>query len=123
MDEFAAQGHDIVLKVVTGVSIGAINAACVVGAKTRADARARLDALWDDLMLEAPPFWMAAVQRDLAYFGLPGFYRAAAGFLDRADLDLCLRYPPAAGDARTPCRLRRAQCEPDCVRGHGGRGR
>ena len=75
MDEFAALGHDIVLKAVTGVSIGSINAACVVGAKTRADARARLDALWDDLMLEAPPFWMAAAQRDLAYFGLPGFYR------------------------------------------------
>ena len=69
MDEFAAQGHDIVLKAVTGVSIGSINVACVVGAKTRADARARLDALWDDLMLEAPPFWMAAAQRDLAYLG------------------------------------------------------
>ena len=80
MDEFAAQGHDIVLKAVTGVSIGSINAACVVGAKTRADARARLDALWDDLMLEAPPFWMAAAQRDLAYFGLPGFYAPRPDF-------------------------------------------
>ena len=80
MDEFAAQGRDIVLKVVTGVSIGSINAACVVGAKTRADARARLNALWDDLMLEAPPFWMAAAQRDLAYFGLPGFYAPRPDF-------------------------------------------
>jgi predicted acylesterase/phospholipase RssA len=80
MDEFTAQGRDIVLKVVTGVSIGSINAACVVGAKTRADARARLNALWDDLMLEAPPFWMAAAQRDLAYFGLPGFYAPWADF-------------------------------------------
>ena len=80
MDEFTAQGHEIVLKAVTGVSIGSINAACVVGAKTRADARARLDALWDDLMLEAPPFWMAAAQRDLAYFGLPGFYAPRADF-------------------------------------------
>ena len=42
MDEFAAQGHEIVLKVVTGVSIGSINAACVVGAKSNADARARV---------------------------------------------------------------------------------
>ena len=58
MDEFAAQGREIVLKVVTGVSIGSINAACVVGAKTHSDARARLNALWDDLMLEAPPFWL-----------------------------------------------------------------
>ena len=32
MDEFAAQGRRIALKVVTGVSIGSINAACVVGA-------------------------------------------------------------------------------------------
>jgi predicted acylesterase/phospholipase RssA len=69
MDEFTAQGREIVLKVVTGVSIGSINAACVVGAKTRSDARARLNALWDDLMLEAPPFWMTAAQRDLAYSG------------------------------------------------------
>ncbi len=80
MDEFTAQGRDIMLKVVTGVSIGSINAACVVGAKTRADARARLNALWDDLMLEAPPFWMAAAQRDLAYFGLPGFYAPRPDF-------------------------------------------
>jgi predicted acylesterase/phospholipase RssA len=74
MDEFAAQGHETVLKVVTGVSIGSINAACVVGAKSNADARARLNALWDDLTLETPPFWSHAAQRDLAYFGLPGFY-------------------------------------------------
>jgi NTE family protein len=80
MDEFAADGHAIVLKVVTGVSIGSINAACVVGARSHADARARLDALWDDLMLEAPPFWMAAAQRDLAYFGLPGFYTPRPDF-------------------------------------------
>jgi NTE family protein len=74
MDEFAAQGRRIALKVVTGVSIGSINAACVVGAKSNADARARLNALWDDLTLETPPFWTQAAQRDLAYFGLPGFY-------------------------------------------------
>src|SRR2546430_1064175 len=74
MDEFEAQGRRIALKVVTGVSIGSINAACVVGAKSNADARARLNALWDDLTLETPPFWMQAAQRDLAYFGLPGFY-------------------------------------------------
>jgi predicted acylesterase/phospholipase RssA len=74
MDEFSAQGGTIALKVVSGVSIGSINAACVVGAKTHGDARARLNALWDDLTLDAPPFWIRAAQRDLAYFGLPGFY-------------------------------------------------
>src|SRR5712692_4696626 len=80
MDEFTAEGRQIVLKVVAGVSIGSINAACVVGAKNGADACARLDALWDDLTLEAPPFWIAAAQRDLAYFGLPGFYTPRSDF-------------------------------------------
>jgi len=80
MDEFATHSHEIELKVVTGVSIGSINAACVVGANTRSDARARLDALWDDLTLQAPPFWIRAAQRDLAYFGLPGFYAPRPDF-------------------------------------------
>src|SRR5712691_1326487 len=80
MDEFAEQGRRIALKVVTGVSIGSINAACMVGAKSNADARARLNALWDDLTLETPPFWMQAAQRDLAYFGLPGFYAPRQDF-------------------------------------------
>jgi NTE family protein len=80
MEEFTAEGRRIVLKVVSGVSIGSINAACVVGAKTPADARTRLDAMWDDLTLEAPPFWFQAAQRDLAYFGLPGFYAPRQDF-------------------------------------------
>jgi NTE family protein len=80
MDELAGEGRKIELKVVTGVSIGSINAACVVGAKTRRDACARLNALWDDLTLEAPPFWVRAAQRDLAYFGLPGFYAPRPDF-------------------------------------------
>jgi NTE family protein len=80
IDEFSAKGHRILLKVVSGVSIGSINAACVVCAKSSADARVRLNAMWDDLMLETPPFWMHAAQRDLAYFGLPGFYTPRADF-------------------------------------------
>lgn len=74
MDEAEAGGQQVALRAVTGVSIGAINAACVVGAKDRADARRRLDALWDDLILEAPDFWPRQAQRDLSLFGLPGFY-------------------------------------------------
>ena len=80
MDQFAARGHKIVLKVVAGASIGSINAACVVGARSNADARARLNALWDDWTLETPPFWTHAAQRDLAYFGLPGFYTPRPDF-------------------------------------------
>ena len=74
IEQFSVQGRRILVKVVSGVSIGSINAACVVGAKSNADACARLNALWDDLALETPPFWTHAAQRDLAYFGLPGFY-------------------------------------------------
>lgn len=80
MDEFTTDGHEIVLKVLAAVSIGSINAACVVGARSHADARARLNALWDDLTLQAPPFWTQAAQRDLAYFGLPGFYSPRPDF-------------------------------------------
>jgi NTE family protein len=46
IDEAIGSGQDITLRVVTGVSIGAINAACVVGATDRADARNRLGAMW-----------------------------------------------------------------------------
>ena len=74
MDEAAAHGAPIVLKAVSGVSIGAINAACVVGAKNRGDARRRLAALWEALALETPFFWPPAASRDLSLFGLPGFY-------------------------------------------------
>jgi hypothetical protein len=59
------------LKAVTGVSIGAINAPCVVGAVDRVDARRRLAALWDDLFLDTPPFWPA---QDLSLYGLSHFY-------------------------------------------------
>src|SRR5690349_23250690 len=74
MDEAEALGRSMTLKCVTGVSIGAINAACVVGAADRADARRRLAALWDDLTLETPWFWPQEARRDLSLFGLPGFY-------------------------------------------------
>jgi NTE family protein len=74
MDEAAALGRSIALRCVAGVSIGAINAACVVGSESRADARRRLAALWDDLTLATPSFWPPQARRDLSLFGLPGFY-------------------------------------------------
>lgn len=74
MDAVATAGHRIRLVAVTGVSIGAFNAACIVGAKDRADARRRLRALWADLTLETPHGWWPAASSHLSLFGLPGFY-------------------------------------------------
>ena len=74
MDAIEAPGRTVRLVAVTGVSIGAINAACVVGAKDRADARRRLRALWAELSIETPKYWWAAVGRNLALLGVPGFY-------------------------------------------------
>ena len=74
MDQAEAHGRQLALKVVTGVSIGAINGACIVGSRTRADARRRLTDLWEDLRLDTPSFLPRQVRRDLAYLGLPGFY-------------------------------------------------
>ena len=74
MDKIDVPGRTVRLTAVTGVSIGAINAACVVGARDRADARKRLRSLWSDLSLDTPDYWWAAVSRNLALFGVPGFY-------------------------------------------------
>jgi NTE family protein len=74
IEEAAGKGRDVALMAVTGVSIGAINAACVVGAVSRTDARRRITALWNDLVLETPLFWPWQIQRDLALYGLPNFY-------------------------------------------------
>ena len=61
MDKIDVPGRTVRLTAVTGVSIGAINAACVVGARDRADARKRLRSLWSDLSLDTPNYWWAAV--------------------------------------------------------------
>ena len=77
MDEAARAGRNVTLRIVTGVSIGAINAACVVGASDRNDARRRLGALWNDFMIKAPAFVPAAVTSNVALFEVPHFYRFA----------------------------------------------
>ena len=74
IDAAVAKGRDVTLKAVTGVSIGAINAACVVGSVNRLDARRRLAALWNDFALTTPFFWPAHIARDLSLYGLPRFY-------------------------------------------------
>ena len=74
MDEIDTSGRTVRLVAVTGVSIGAINAACVVGARDRADSRNRLSALWSAISLEKPPLWPDDAVRNLSLFGVPGFY-------------------------------------------------
>jgi NTE family protein len=80
MDAIEVPGRTVRLMAVTGVSIGAINAACVVGAKDRADARKRLHSLWSELSQETPTYWSAAASRNLALFGVPGFYTPRQDF-------------------------------------------
>jgi NTE family protein len=73
IDEAIGSGSEVSLRGVTGVSIGAINAACVVGASDRADARLRLAALWDDFMIDLP-YLPPSANRDLALYRVPHFY-------------------------------------------------
>ena len=80
MDEAIGGGRDITLRVVTGVSIGAINAACVVGATDRADARNRLSAMWGDFMIQLP-YLPPSANRDLALYNVPHFYTYRSDFL------------------------------------------
>jgi NTE family protein len=74
MAEAGRSGPPVTLRAVTGASIGAINAACVVGAADRADGIKRLGALWNELILETPLFWPPQAARDLSLYGLPSFY-------------------------------------------------
>ena len=60
---------EVKLQAVTGVSIGAINGACVVGANSRDDARERLDGLWADFAIGG-----GFLSSDLALFAVPHFY-------------------------------------------------
>jgi predicted acylesterase/phospholipase RssA len=67
-------GPPITLRAVTGASIGAINAACLVGASSRTEGRERLASLWNELIIDTPPFWPPQIARDLSLYGLPQFY-------------------------------------------------
>ncbi len=59
---------------VTGVSIGAINAAAVAGARN-GDIRTSLKRMWDAITLEQIPFWPSDQQGVLSIWGNPRFYR------------------------------------------------
>lgn len=59
--------------VVAGVSIGAINAAVLVG--SRGDPVAGLDALWDEFSVSAPSFLPDGLEPFVAMFGNPSLFR------------------------------------------------
>ena len=75
MKDAGDAGRDVTLRAVTGVSIGAINAACIVGADEDKGPLARLETLWNDFMIKAPAFVPAAVTLNLALLEVPRFYR------------------------------------------------
>ena len=77
MDAIDKAGRTVRLVAVTGVSIGAINAACIVGAKDRTDARRRLRALWADLTLETPADVVAGREQRSVAVRPAGLLRAA----------------------------------------------
>src|SRR6202451_4248036 len=58
MHEIERAGRKVDLRVVTGVSIGAINAACIVESANRSDARARLSGFAKDFMVQ-PSFFLS----------------------------------------------------------------
>ena len=58
--------------IIAGVSIGAINAACLVGAKD--DPLKTLQYIWDRFTVEAPWFVPPQGQRFFALFGNPHFF-------------------------------------------------
>jgi predicted acylesterase/phospholipase RssA len=66
---------------VTGVSIGAVNAAAIAGAKD-GDIVASLDAVWDALTLPGVPWLPASWQSNLSLLGNPNFWRSRTDYLD-----------------------------------------
>jgi NTE family protein len=64
---------------VTGVSIGAITAAAVAGARG-GDIRASLMRLWDAITLIPVPFWPADHQATFSVFGNPRFWRSRTDY-------------------------------------------
>lgn len=66
---------------VTGVSIGAVNAAAVAGAKG-GDIVASLHAVWEALTLPSVPWLPESLQSNLSLLGNPNFWRSRTDYLD-----------------------------------------
>ena len=64
---------------VTGVSIGAINAAAIAGAR-KGDIPASLNRLWSEITIRQVPFLLQELQETLSMFGTPNFYTLRTDF-------------------------------------------
>lgn len=78
---------------VTGVSIGAINAAAIAGAKN-GDIGASLDRVWQAITLPTLPWMPESMQGNLSLFGNPNFWRSRTDYLQMGSWDsLCNTTP------------------------------
>lgn len=78
---------------VTGVSIGAVNAAAIAGAKN-GDIHASLDRVWQAITLPSVPWLPDAMQGNLSLMGNPNFWRSRLDVLQIASWDsLCSTDP------------------------------
>jgi len=66
---------------VAGVSIGAINAAAIAGARG-GDVATSLKRLWDAITLKASPFWPSDQQALFSMWGNPRFYQLRTDYLN-----------------------------------------
>jgi NTE family protein len=66
---------------ISGVSIGAITAAAVAGARD-GDIGASLKRLWDIITLAQVPFWPAERQAAFSMFGNPGFWHTRSDYFN-----------------------------------------
>ena len=72
---------DFYPSVITGVSIGAINAAAIAGAPY-GDISASLDRLWKTITIPTAPMLPVTQQYWLSAFGTPGFYKPRMDFMN-----------------------------------------
>lgn len=78
---------------VTGVSIGAVNAAAIAGAQN-GDINASLDRVWKAITLPTLPWLPEAMQGNLSLLGNPNFWRSRTDYLQLASWDsLCSTAP------------------------------
>jgi NTE family protein len=82
--ELVAQGYQPVA--VTGVSIGAINAAAIAGAP-QGDIAVSLQRMWESITLPAVPWLPKAQQGNLSLLGNPQFWRSRTDYLNMARWD------------------------------------